>query len=342
MTGLSQHYSVRGLEHYLQFEQHMLLQRQQLALVAAVLSEQKRQVMLKCTMKDHCKPGQATREDDGPESMRSIVARLTVTAQEEAIARATLDVASNDDDRQNESCCSSDSDDEDADSDDEELETDTISKSRDSVVAPSATAPASTLSAIATVPPSLTSTARVNMAALRELNLRMLQELQQKSLNIVCSTSLAVSTSEEETNVGASLIHSAGNEVEQWSRILHLHHRRRASSSTMQQELHDGSTEAAPFMTNSDARLFRTSVIRRDSLALARQHLQQQQHQNYDKMRTSQEVARMSMPSYNLQLRTNFPNSHWSHHEASSEAYVPSNATTTVSICRSDSLSGLR
>ena len=339
MTGLSQHYSVRGLEHYLQFEHHILLQRQQLALVTAVLAEQKRQGMLRYTIRDRNVSGLlSTSEDGGPEAIRSIVARLTVTSRQQAVARAALDVASSDDDRQNESCSIGDSSDEDGTSDDEELETGTKFKSLGII---GSSAEASKLSSIAMPPSSdcprtfgfssATSTARANMAALRELNLCMLHELQQKPFDIACSTASAVSTSEEQTNVCSYLAHSADEEVEQWSRILPIEHpRRRASPSTMQQE-----PRSLPFSVR-----FCPTAFRRDSLALARQHLQQQQ-QNFDKSRTPQ-VASMIMPAPNLELRTHFSNDQWSHHGVPSEVSSPSNATTAVSMCGSDSLWGLR
>ena len=303
MAGLSRHYTVRGLEHYLQFQQHILLQRQHQALVMAVLAEQDRQAVFKknITIVDLYKSSQPASEDDGPEAIRSIVARLSATARQESIARATQDFGINEDEIPKDSGCGSSSD-EDDDSENEEEVTDpetmymgVMAPAPSTSVAqqyacslPANTPASATLSGIGRSHPCVVDSpphpVRVNMAALRDMNLRLLQEMHQKSSPPTPQVDASVANSSApraEPHVGPALLPKIDKEIEQWSQLLHLQHYQRRASFTTQTEQHNwdaGSMSNTHFPLNTvlrQATVSHTSLFRRDSLALARQHLQQ-------------------------------------------------------------------
>jgi len=304
MAGLTSHYSVRGLEPFLEYHKHIALQRQQRTLVTAVLAEQHRQKLM------------GGPRDPAP--IQALVSRLAATARQEALDRAALDVVKTHDDSDGNSS------DEDSDDDDDDVDdSDGGSHHEEDAKYSSKQASTASLASISSARPFA-----VNMTELRNMNLRLLHEMKP---SLTTSNVVAPPVARR-----SSLLDDVDKEVEQWSRLLQLQRRRRASQQQLRSSSSSQQQQAAttrgmmnlPFSFTTTA----PAGHRRDTFAFSHQTkmLMMHCHQSAPSLHSLQPQVptRIRSAGNDLLDRTM--------HHASSPA------TTSVSICRRDSLSGLR
>jgi len=329
MSGLSDHYSTRGLEPYLQFHRHAMIQREQKALVAAVLAEQHRQKLIFGGVAPD------------PEALQELVTRRSSRTLEEAVARAALDVVSTTTD-----ITSRDGGEDDGSSDAEEEEDDDNS---DEETPPSLPVPKlasvqsnslqhlhmriSRMSTTQNPPTAHHLSARpfaVDLASLREMNRRLLQEM--KGTSSTCNTTItttntgasntvqrrAASSLSSTTTSRALSLRNVDEEVAQWSRM--LQQRREAlRAATASNFLHRRGTP----------------------LALEAHKPQMMRHPQYHHCPalppSSSSGGCPSLQSLQFQSRLRLEQL-----EGGGRIGHRPPATTSIAICRRDSLSGLR
>jgi len=331
MSGLSDHYSTRGLEPYLQFHRHAMIQREQKALVAAVLAEQRRQKLIFGGVAPD------------PEALQELVTRRSSRTLEEAVARAALDVVSTTTD-----ITSRDGGEDDGSSDAEEEEED--DDNSDEETPPSLPVPKlasvqsnslqhlhmriSRMSTTQHPPTAHHLSARpfaVDLASLREMNRRLLQEM--KGTSSTCNTTItttntgasntvqrrAASSLSSTTTSRALSLRNVDEEVAQWSRM--LQQRREAlRAATASNFLHRRGTP----------------------LALEAHKPQMMRHPQYHHHcptlpPSSSSGGCPSLQSLQFQSRLRLEQL-----EGGGRIGHRPPATTSIAICRRDSLSGLR
>ena len=331
MSGLSDHYSTRGLEPYLQFHRHVAIQQEQKALVAAVLAEQHRQKLIF---------GGVVPD---PEALQDLVTRRSSRTLEEAVARAALDVVSTtndttsrdgvEDDGLSVAEEEEDDDDDDDNNSDEETPPSLPEPKQASVQSNSLQHHHMSMNRMSTThhrPTAHYRSARpfaVNLASLRAMNRRLLQEM--KGTTSTCGTTTTTNKGASNlvqrraapflsstTTSSALSLRNVDEEVTQWSRMLQQRREalRAAAASNL---LHSRSTP----------------------LTLVAHKPQMMRHPHYHRRPTLPPSSSSGCPSLqSLQFQSRL---RLEQLEGVRIGHRPP-ATTSIAICRRDSLSGLR